>query len=965
MADNYLERRREDYEARKAEWLRKKKWAPKPVKKAAQQAAGKALALLALLLPAALHAADIGKLEARYSAATKAGKAAAANAIFRELAKAGLMDGAAEVGADTPADSIDARVWYWLGEWHYEQQEYAKAEEMAGRSYPLLREGDDKGMQTDCLQLMAAAKFKRSDYAGAVETSKKGLETVRQTGDKARISSALNNIAAIYLASKQPERAEKYILEALEYSTQANDSDRISTQNGIASEIYHIQGKEAKALEYARKAYEMDSLMGREEDMAIHMSHMASALAGLGDTGDAMGLLLRAIPILAKEGNKGSLGICYNQMGGILNGRGRHTEAAAYFSKAIGIFSKNGNIYNESRARKGMFDALRDSDPSAAAGHLLRYTRLQDSIYKDNMERSMAQFNAQYRNGELEREKAAERTKKVVSIVIGVAASAVLLAFVAWLLSQRRLGRKRAKERAALQKAKDAFFAQVTHEFRTPLAVIDAAAHNIRKGAAGELRRDADNIIMYGRNLLDLINQILELARMEAIGGFGHGEWVHGDVNEVAALLCDSHGAFAESRGVGLSMHPGSVAAETDFVPDLLRKALQNIISNAVKFTPAGGTVTVRTSVVGTRVAISVADTGRGMDSGTLGHIFTPFYCAEQGATDCCSGIGLPLARKSVESMGGEIRVESEPGRGSVFTIVLPLRSGHAGKPAKAAETAYADGLCGKAYPAGDGDTGKKALIVEDNAEIAGYIAKALPGDYSPVFAANGKEGLETARQTIPDIVVTDMMMPIMDGYEMVRRMRGDDLLCHIPVVMVTARTEGKDRMEGFRSGVDAYVGKPFQAEEIRLVVERLAIQRAELYKHYLKGCRTKDQEGNPVDGGFGAEEIPHKDIGFMEKFETAVKQGLESNTTLEQVASQLFVTRVQLNRKVKALTGRTASQYMLGVRTDVSKALLDDPSIPIGAVAAKVGISDVSYFSQMFKAATGFTPSQYREMQG
>ena len=306
-----------------------------------------------------------------------------ANKIFGILDRDELTDSLLQVSLQTHPDTIDLLVWYWGGEYYYAQQKYDKGLSYAKKALPLAEQNHDLTLKSDCENLTGLFYFRMSNYAQALRHTRKSLEYDRRTGDKGRISSS----------------------EALQFSTAEDDSTRMAIQYGMASEIYHTMGKDHKALDNARKAYVIDSTRNNIPKVGIRLSQLAAAQISLQMYEAAELSVSRAIPILQQSGNMTSLGICQNQMGELLNLRGAHAAAATHFKEAVNIFAPQKAMYNESRAQRGLFEALKDTDPKVAANHLLRYTELKDSIYKTDMELAVSNYNAKYETEKLTQEK--------------------------------------------------------------------------------------------------------------------------------------------------------------------------------------------------------------------------------------------------------------------------------------------------------------------------------------------------------------------------------------------------------------------------------------------------------------------------------------------------------------------------------------------------------------------------------
>lgn len=861
-----------------------------------------------------------------------------------------------------PQDSIDLVVWYWSGEYLYDLQEYDRVKYYINKALPLC---NNEEQRADCYSLLSIIHFRKAEYAVAIDYAKKTLEIYRKSGDKSRISTPLNTISAIYLAAKQPEQAEKYILEAIENSTAAADTNRVAIQCGIASEIYHAMGKNERALEYATRAYTIDSIRGNHAKLGIRLSQMATPQIDLGMTAEAEALLKKAIPLLEQYNQIVSLAICYNQMGALLNMKGAHTLAAEYYQKSLDISTERRDLYSESKSRLGMYEALKESNPREALSHLNRYAELKDSLYQQDMKKAIQEYDAKFRNEELAMQNRHEKIEKQQILIVAIAVVSILLIFMAFLFYRYLLRKKRQMMQKELLESKEIFFTNITHEFRTPLTIIQAAAQDILTSCSTtgssdseseakksqELCENAQDIIRNGESLLSLINEILEVARLSSGKTLSSPAMQHADIVAYITMTCQSFKPLAEAKDICLSYATSCEEYEMDFSPDYIKKILQNLISNAVKYSEPGGSVEISSRVSGDNFVLTVSDQGIGMDEKAAEKAFQPFFRVAD-SKEVGTGVGLSVVKLSVEALGGTISLDTAPGKGSTFTISLPITHNAEPQSIKDIKSVEVDAGVQEVEVTGDG---AKILIVEDTPEVAKYIQKQLSHDnYAFYFAKNGEEGLRQALEVQPDIIITDVMMPVSDGYELSRKVRENEMLCHIPIIMVTAKITHESRVRGLEAGADAYLEKPFHEDELRVRVGKLIEHNRRLRELYSQAIEC--------DEAPKAKEVSAADSEFLgrvtEKFQANMADG---KIDYDAFASDLCITRVQLNRKIKAITGYTTTEYLLLLRLKHAKELLKTTDLPIVEVALECGVDNISYFGSLFKKHVGVTPMQYR----
>ena len=422
-------------------------------------------------------------------------------------------------------------------------------------------------------------------------------------------------------------------------------------------------------------------------------------------------------------------------------------------------------------------------------------------------------------------------------------------------------------------------------------------------------------------------------------------------------MVVESYRDFAVSQNVELNFS-GNERIVTDFVPEYINKVMNNLLSNAFKFTPPYGKVSVAVAREGANVVIRVKDTGAGIAPEAVAHLFEPFYRASNGASKNGTGVGLALVRQIIDALDGQIVVGSSPGRGATFTITLPIRN--VCKPTANAQKHTNTPMLPQVEKRLDDETNdncaeQRMLIVEDNADLAAYMGSLFTPQYAVCYASNGEEALARATELVPDIIITDRMMPGMDGLEVCKQVRASDVMNHIPIVVVTGKITEQERLEGIRAGADAYITKPFNSEELTTRVENLLDRHRQLREKYGdNGNETKEE------GDVRAE----AERQFLTKaVDTAYllldKRALDVNALAERLGMSLR----QFTRKMVALTGNTPGAFILNLKMQKGKQLLDTRfELNIEEISERCGFEHASSFYHAFKKAFGVTPSEYRK---
>ena len=546
-------------------------------------------------------------------------------------------------------------------------------------------------------------------------------------------------------------------------------------------------------------------------------------------------------------------------------------------------------------------------------------------------------------------------------------------------LNFEQLEAKRVKE---LDSVKTQLYTNITHEFRTPLTVILGMAQQVKSNPPQHLDNGIDMIIRNGQSLLNLVNEMLDLSKLET--GKMTLQPVNGDIINFLRYIVESFHSLAESQKKQLHFLAQMDSLYVAYDPEKIRQIVANLLSNALKFTPEKGNIYITVSENNllteeekSTLIIKVKDTGIGIPESQLLHIFDRFYQLDNSHTRKTegTGIGLALTKELVKLMEGEITVKSPPtgaNKGSEFTVQLPLKR----LPATTENMIYPDikevrpQKINIAPTNGiDMDEEKQAkqkpliLLVEDNADVVAYTASCLP-DYRLAVGQDGREGFEIASEIIPDLIITDVMMPFVDGFELCRQLRSHEHTSHIPIIMLTAKADIESKMEGLEKGADAYLEKPFNREELLIRIKKLLELRKNLQQFYLKKAGLNNNEAAIEITMQAEEQISENKIEdeFVKKVREAIETHLaDTGFTVEQLCKMVFMSHSQLHRKLDALTGCSPNKFIRIIRLNKAKSMLKHPASSIASIALDCGYNDPGYFARVFKQEYGVTPQDWR----
>jgi len=535
-----------------------------------------------------------------------------------------------------------------------------------------------------------------------------------------------------------------------------------------------------------------------------------------------------------------------------------------------------------------------------------------------------------------------------------------------------------------IDRMKSRFFANISHEFRTPLTLIKGPIQQLLAGDFnGNIKKQYQLILRNTNRLLQLINQLLDLSKLDS----GKMTFKASRQNIIPLLkgLTLSFESPARQRNIELNFAVGDEEIELYIDQDKFEKIIINLLSNAFKFTSEGGEVGVKVKYPpkspldrgdlkhspfktvdrGGYLPISISNTGAGIESDQLEKIFDRFYQADDSMhrRQEGSGIGLALTKELVELHHGTISVESTPGRGSTFTVFLPLGNSHLSSEELVSDKNIADPIkniipdqietentTSKKLIPTVGDV-PKCLIVEDNSDMRNYIYSCLEECYKIIQAENGEEGFQQALKHAPDIIISDVMMPGMDGIQFCSKIKTDERTSHIPVILLTAKASGESKIEGLETGADEYLTKPFDKRELLVRLKNLTEQRQKLREKFRRDTYIQPGEITAISID---EQLLRKAIDVVEEninnpdFDTTV------------FAREVGMSRMLLNTKIKALTGQTSGEFIRSLRLKRAARLLQQNAGNVSEIAYEVGFQNLSYFTKTFREQFGTTPSHY-----
>lgn len=528
-----------------------------------------------------------------------------------------------------------------------------------------------------------------------------------------------------------------------------------------------------------------------------------------------------------------------------------------------------------------------------------------------------------------------------------------LLIFIFALLAQRiftNLERRETERQKELSDAKTRLYTNITHEFRTPLTVILGLADSAKNSGQNNNPDKMDTIIKNGKNLLQLVDQMLDLSKLES--GRMSVNKINANIIPFLKYVFQLQEFYAEEKNISMHFSSEDQSYDVKFDPEKLASVVSNLLSNAIKFTHDGGQISMKVYRADENICMEIKDNGIGIPPEKQETIFDRFYQVDGDTTrkEGGAGIGLAITRELVQLLDGTIEVKSSIGVGTVFTVKLPYISG-SGK--EVVETTLEEEL--------ESDTDalvqpgfigrQRLLIVEDNPDVVGYLKACYKKHFFIHTAKDGKEGIQLAIAEIPDIIISDVMMPGMDGFELCLKLKNDYRTSHIPIILLTAKADIPSRIEGLETGADAYIVKPFNQRELLVRMQKLLELRRKLFRRY----------SNENGLEFSSDPVIQREDQFFKKLNDIIMRNLgDEFFTIQVLCDEMAMSKSQLYRKFSALTGIPAAKYIRSLRMKKAKELLQTTSMNITEVGYEVGMKSVSVFSKVFKEEFGYSPTEY-----
>ncbi len=864
-----------------------------------------------------------------------------------------------------------------------------------------------------------------SRFSEAINSHQQGLEIAIQLSDTLEIVQAMNNLGTDFRRIGAQGEASQYHYQALHYAeafsglnTPVGMKNRVVSLNGIGN-ISLTLGYYDDAEKHFREALKDEIKLKSPIGQAINYANLGAIFEQRQQYDSAYTYFQKSLEQNKIAKSDMGIGLCLIHLGELYEKEQKYELAKAEYQEAYNLMGQISDkwhwleaclsiarihLITGNTAEFNRYIDLAESTANQiespehlAALHMLRHDynirqgnhqlalkhyklhkAMQDSVQGQQMANRYMDIRVGYEQSKTamqlqEMEAASKMDQQKKQFVIYMSWIIILVSFIitALLYYAYRQRTRSNKILEILEQTRTDFFTNITHEFRTPLTVIQGLNRQMQqKKSLSDKERTAFRaaIDRQSNNLLNLVNQLLDVAKLR--GGSDTPEWNRGDIIAYLQMTAETFRLYAGEKDVDLLFYSDISVSEMDFIPSYIDKIVCNLLSNAIKHTEAGDKIDF---IIGKgsrpdTITMRIADTGEGIPKDDLDRIFELFYQSPHAKNSSGTGIGLAFTRMMVEKMKGKIEAESQLGKGTVFTINLPLKNKELphivplkepGKPVTFLSDEHDEAIQNEAQPKPmEKDSGSLLpllLVVEDNKDIALYLKSILSENYNVITARNGEEGLHAAEKSIPDLVITDVMMPVKDGYQLACEMKQNVLLNHIPVIMLTAKSSDEDRLEGLRCGVEAYIRKPFQPEELLIHIENIFENRRILKEKYMSAI-TRNSPDNKLESD--------ANLKFLQNITNIIHSEIENpemNSTF--LADKMAMSISQLSRKINGITGYSTISYVLQLKLHKAKKMLSDDNISVTEVSDACGFYDASYFSRVFRKEFGVSPSHFQKM--
>lgn len=880
----------------------------------------------------------------------------------------------------------------------------------------IYRQSGNRMGESIVLRLLGRAYRVDNQFGRAILTHKQGLAVADSICDTMEIVNTLNEmgtnyrrLGAMYLATSSMTLGLGYCQQWSD-TTAAAFKSQLKILNGLGKIYYTIRNYKV-ADYYFRRSLAGETKLGSAYGMALNYSDIGRVFRAQNNLDSAQYYFQKSMEQKRLINDEVGMALIHIEYGGLYEDRGDYAQATAEYDKAYITLMAHSDRYLRlwscislarvyikrqmtATAIEYLQEAKMTADEINSPGDRSQIALLYYQIYRKsgNTAKALAAY-VDYKNwndtvmnleklGDIQNvqidELMADNTRKLnyvrkdmermrkqqesgwLVFTLITITMIVLLAFFYYLL------RIRTRTLTAYREFRDArvrFFANISHELRTPVTIIQSAGNSIESQTDNQqIRDEVSQLQEASHRLLHLVDSVVDITNI-SIKPVDEAPWCHDDIVGYVRMLVEAYRHEAEKRQIRLVVTSKRNKIEADFVPDYIDKILGNLLTDMLHFAYNMSDLYISMSVEKRMLRLELKDRGQGMPPEVVKDLLKPYDSKNTSEIYMHVGLNLQAVQAAIKAMGGDIKVKSKQGEYAQFIVTIPLRHGDHDYPRlteqKTLHTPAAPSAADTDMPivvADDADNKPCILIVEESVQVARYVADQLKNHYKVFFASNGEDGLHKINIAAPDLIITDGVLPVMDGYQLCKGVRAQAATCHIPIVMVSSDSSVQGRMKSFQAGADAFLLKPFRADELLVRVRLLLQQRRMLRDKYAGSVPV-------VDEADGQAETTDRTPDFIDEVQQYVDSRIgEGDVDLADLAARFGVTRATFTRRVKQHTGLTSAAYITSRRIRKACQLLQTADMTVAQVAEACGYSDTAYFIMVFRKSMNKTPKQYKD---
>ncbi|MNJ90987.1 Sensor histidine kinase TodS [compost metagenome] len=784
--------------------------------------------------------------------------------------------------------------------------------------------------------MIGEAYQKQNKLKEAIASYLKGLELAEKYDEKSLAGTIYNGIGVCYFYLNNLDKAEDYMKRAAQAKKEANDY-----------QYYALIATNLAGLQIMKQSFDESLKTLKDAEKTLLKKKQTQFLAALYNS---MGAAYQSVrpdscvyyyekSLEFSRMHKDHLTTMntYQNLGDYYFAKKEHARAIGYMKQAI----TTNDLRPEDQYKPALFErisALYDSigDFKNAYHYKKLETQTRQRLTETLREKEIGELEIKYETEKKEKEiqlnkqEIARKDNQQNMLLFGAISLFLAAGFVTYLVFQRR------KITREFEQEKLRLFENIFHEIRTPLTLIDGPIQLLKQSSDASVREHLSLMERNSKKLIHLVNELLDASKLGK-GSF-QLHYTNGNVNEFIEQVISGFRNEATSKNSTIVHQRAEFEKYISFPSNAVEKILSNLVGNALKYCPQGTEILILSQISDTELRIKVSDTGPGIPKKDQKKVFRRFFRGKHGADVTGTGIGLSLVKELIDLAGGTIVMQSSS-FGTSFEVIFPIQTEK--------QNEFVPGL--QSSPI-EGEI-PVLLLVEDDPDMAAFSISVLWEDFRVIHVDNGQKAIDSIRENLPDMVLSDIMMPEKDGFELLQEIRANELTNHLPVVLFSAKASAESRLEGLQHGADAYIPKPFSPEELKLTVRNLfnTVQRN----------KTNYQASVQSEKTF--EERVHSPNTYVNKvIECIISHISDADYSVNELADELAVSRSQLHRKLTALTGFSTTAFISMIRLEKAKDLLLNNAGNITEIAYQCGFNSQSYFTKTFTEYFGKSPSQF-----